>query len=582
MIKIAYILLFIVLSKDVSGQFWKNNREEEVQEEAVDDLGSLPSAEHFPYIEKFHKAVREKISGNLKEAKELFKACLEAYPHDDAVYFALGEIAKEQKLKSEALEYFIKAHNRDTANIHYIQEIAYLQFDKAQFDKAVVNFKKLTDHEPRHPQWLYGYAQSLLFEKEYEEAIKIFNQFEDQVGPIPEVTMTKVELYEITGEEDKIDKELLKLKQSNPQNLDVLKNIIGYYEEKGNEKKAVELIKELVEKEPNNGVAHFILSQNFIKNKEYDNFYNSALIVAKSEEVKIEDKIMLFQPIFTEDIISKNKVLSITENLVEIHPENARIIGLHAEVLTEQGKTKDAALYFEKALQLEDSEYQLWVNTLAFFSAFKEYELLHKYGEKGVELFPSLPFMYYSAAEGSIYAGAIDEALEYLEMGLMYVIDDEEQLGKITLRKGQAYYQNNLFKEGDEAFDKTLNLLKDEGVKLHISYLKAKMEKDLKNGLRVAEEIMNKRNLGARNYYEIGYILMKNDNLDRAEKFLTTAVKESVYNAEIYDLLGDVQLLRKKTDKAIKSWEKALENESRNKNIPKKIEDKKYYAPNYY
>ena len=582
MIKFAYILLFFVLSKEVSGQFWKNNREEELQEEAVDDLGSLPTAEHFPYIEKFHKAVREKISGNLKEAKQLFKECLEAYPHDDAVYFALGEIAKEQKLKSEALDYYIKAHQRDTANIHYIQEIAYIQFDKAQFDKAVVNFKKLVEHEPRHPQWLYGYAQSLLFEKDYEEAIKIFNKFEDQIGPVPEVTMTKVELYEVIGKEDKIDEELLKLKQANPQNLDVLKNIIGYYEEKGNEEKAIELIKELVEREPNNGVAHFILSQNFIKNKEYDNFYTSALIVAKSEEVEVKDKILLFQPIFTENIISGNKILNITKNLIEVHPENARIIGLHAEILTEQGRTKEAASHFEKALQLEDSEYQLWVNTLAFFSAFKEYELLHKYGEKGTELFPSLPFMYYSAAEGSIYAGEIDEALDYLEMGLMYVIDDDEQLGKITLRKGQAQYLKNSFAEGDQSFEKAMSLLKDDGVTLHIAYLKATKDKELKNGLKVAEQIMNKRNLGARNYYEIGYILMKNNQLDRAEKFLTTAIKETTYSAEIHDLLGDVQLKREKTNEAIKSWKNAIESESRNKNIPKKIEDKKYYAPSYY
>ncbi len=58
----------------------KNTKEEELKTEAISDLPALRSEEQFPYVEKFHQAVREKLAGNLKESKKLFLECLEHYP----------------------------------------------------------------------------------------------------------------------------------------------------------------------------------------------------------------------------------------------------------------------------------------------------------------------------------------------------------------------------------------------------------------------------------------------------------------------------------------------------------------------
>jgi tetratricopeptide (TPR) repeat protein len=583
-IKIVLFLIAFFCFQFANAQFWKNNYEESIKEQATDDVDALPlSASDFPYIDKFHEAVREKVAGNYAEAKALFKECVGNYRYQDAVYFGLAEIAKRQKLKTEALEYFIKAHEEDPENLHYIQEMTYLQYEKAEFEKAKVNFDKLVNAQPRNPQWLYGYAQTLMYVRDYEKALDIFNKFQDVMGPVPEVTMTKIDLLEQLGKEELIEEELLLLKRSQPQNLEILKMVIGFYEERGEEQKAINLIKELVESDPENGVAHIILAKNYYEERDFENYFKSCLIVAKSPDVKIHDKILLVQPLFSFEEFPAEKILEITTNLAESHPQEARILMLHAESLIDAGQSQEAISYYRQALKFESSDYEIWINTLAVLSAFREYEALQAEGELAMSYFPTLPFVYYMAAEGSIGVGDPDEAISILETGQMYVIDDPQQNAKFDMRLGHAYYAKKNFKKGDEYFKKALSVLSQPSDQLKLAYIRAQFDQQSLANKKIAEEVMNIPDLGGNTYYEVAFILMQNKEYDRAKRFLKTGIEElNGYKAELFDLLGDLLFKLDEKEAAIKNWELAKEKGSRNKELNNKIEQSKYYAPKYF
>src|SRR5690554_8149175 len=140
---ISFILFF---SLTAIGQRGKNKS---LQEEALDDIEVLSSKNH-PYIELFHKAVREKMSGNFTEAKKLFNDCLKERQDDDAVYFGLAEIAKSENNIPVALENFKKAYAIDPNNNVYLQELAYMHAERANFEEAELLFKKMCQLEPRN------------------------------------------------------------------------------------------------------------------------------------------------------------------------------------------------------------------------------------------------------------------------------------------------------------------------------------------------------------------------------------------------------------------------------------------------
>ena len=556
--------------------------EQIIQEQAKDDL-TVFSQQDYPYLEKFHNAIVMKFGGNITEAKRLLKECLAEKPNDDAVLFALGEISKSQNIRSEALSYFLLAQKIDPKNRHYTQEIAYLQFEKADFKNAAINFKQLVEWEPRHVEWIYAYGQTLLYNQEYEEAIKIFNQMEDQIGPIPEVTMIKVDLYRDLGKPEMIEKELLNLKKVFPDDLDILKAVIGYYEESEQSEKAISLIRELVEQDPKNGVAQFILAKNAIENKDYVQFMNSVPVVMGSGDIQLHDKMLLVQH-FDElnNTFTKEQLLAM-DQLVLAHPTKARAHAMRAEVYNNQGKTKEAILSYRNALKKENTEFRLWTSVLAIESAYKEYTALYEDAKEAITYFPTLPFVYYAAAEGALQLNKLDEATEYLNQGELYILDDATQNGRYAMRYGEIEFAKGNVKKGTEYFEKALRI-DNSSILIKSTYALAlaNAEVQLDKAEKLLKPFYTEEQTHTAFYTALATVYIKKKEYDKAIELLLQALQNVDYTAEMNDLLGDAYLFNGDIDNAVKAWSTAKENESRNKVIDKKINETKYYAPRYY
>lgn len=561
----------------------KGKSAEQIMQDQVKDDLTVFSQQDYPYLEKFHEAIVMKYSGNTTEAKRLLKECLAEKPNDDAVHFALGEIAKNQNIRSEALIHFQAAQKIDSQNRHYMEEIAYLQFEKADFKNAAASFKQLVEWEPRHVEWIYAYGQTLLYNQDYEAAIKVFNQMEDQTGPIPEVTMMKIDLYRDLGKPELIEKDLLKLKKAFPEDLDILKAIIGYYEEESQGEKAIALIRELVEQDPENGVAHFILAKNAIDKKDYAEFMKYIRTVMGNADIQLHDKMLMTQH-FDEikEGFESEKLLAL-DALVNTHPDEARAHAMRAEVYNSQGKTKEAIASYRKALRRENAEFRLWTSVLAIESAYREYTALYEDAQEAITYFPTLPFVYFAAAEGALYLNKLDEATEFLNQGEVYIIDDESQRAKYAMRFGEIEFAKGNVKKGSEQFEKALKL-DSESIQIKSAYALAlaNAELQLSKAEKLILSFLKDDQTHTAFYSALATVYIKQKEFNKAIELLKQAVRNVEYKAEMYDLLGDVFIISGDTKNAIQSWSMAKEEESRNTRLDKKINETKYYAPRYY
>lgn len=577
-------LFFFGFTPDIHAQKKRKGKSAEqiMQEQAKDDL-IVFSQQDYPYLEKFHEAIVMKFSGNITEAKRLLKECLAEKPNDDAVLFALGEIAKNQNIRSEALIHFQAAQKIDPENRHYTQEIAFLQFEKADFKNAAINFKQLVEWEPRHVEWIYAYGQTLLYNQDYEGAIKAFNQMEDQIGPIPEVTMIKIDLYRDLGKPELIEKDLLKLKKAFPGDLDILKAVIGYYEGEGQGEKAISLIRELVEQDPENGVAHFILAKNAAEKKDYTEFMKLLPIAMASGEIQLHDKMLLTQHFDDmKEGFNEEKTIAL-DALVNAHPSEARAHAMRAEVYNNQGKTKEAILSYRKALEKDNAEFRLWTSVLAIESAYKEYQALYEDAKEAISYFPTLPFVYYAASEGALQLNKLEEATEFLNQGELYIIDDKTQTARFAMRYGEIEFAQGNVKKGIEQFEKALKI---DGESILINATFALSLANANTQLEKAEKLLmpflKEDQTHTTFFTALTTVYLKKKEYQKAINLLKQAIENVEYKAEMYDLLGDVYILNGDVNSALDSWSTARVKESRNLEIDKKINETKYYAPRYY
>lgn len=579
---VAIFFSFLFVLPAFSQRKKKKKKEETFVEQAKDDVFAITSSEQFSYLDKFHLAVREKLSGNLSEAKRLFLECVEEYPNNDAVYFALAEIAKKQKLKSEALRFLLEAQRLDPNNIFYTQEIAFLQLDKAQFEEAVVNFEQLVEREPRHVEWIYAYGQALVYSGKYKDAIGAFEKVQDIMGPIPEITMMLVELYKETKQEDEIEGLLLKLKKAFPQDLSVLKTVIGYYEESNENEKAIKLIEELVIAEPENGIAHFILASYYGEKKNDEKLFYHLPIVMKSSDVPLGEKLSLLR-LTTVNSPNDEEIEKLFELLIEEHENDLQVHSLYGDYLVGKGKPHEALVSYKIALNNEPNEFGVWATILAFQSAYKFYDALYIDAQKALEIFPTMPFAYYAAAEGAIKAGKLDEARSFLDMGEAYVLDDKKQQSRFAMRRGEIFFAQGDSKKGKEQMEKALKL-QPNSEPILVSYANnlVRFDKDYKSSEKLLYPLLKNESVGSNVYYALGNIYLQSKDYTKGIRLIETALEEVNFKAELFDLLGDLYFHNEELNKAVEAWEKAKQNQSNNRELDKKLEEKMYYAPIYF
>lgn len=574
--KLIIIATLMFFSLTLLGQKGKNKK---LQEEALDDIEVL-SSKNYPYIELFHQAVREKMSGNFTEAKKLFNDCLKEKQDDDAVYFALAEIAKTENNITAALEYFKRAYTIDPNNNVYLQELAFMHAEKANFEEAETLFKEMCEREPRNVDFIYGYSKVLIYNKKYKLAIEQLDKLQDQAGMVPELMMMKADLYSELKNPQKAEETLLELKKEFPDDLDVLKNVIGYYEQQGENEKAIRLIEELVESDPENGIAYFVLANNYLERKEIDKFLEVAPKIYQLKGVELQQKLFIFDQLKTHKKADDPILLNAIKQMYSEHPEDEYVLLNYGNALVIQKKTKEALTVFRKVIKNNPNNFEAWISVLSFESKYLEYKALYEDGNEAVTLFPTMPYVYFAASEGALRLNKAEEAMQLIAAGELYILGDNKQAAQFNMRKGQIYFHTKDYKKGIVAFEKALST--DDNSIIQINYALALVNANI--ALDVAEELLNKIDNKDKNssFYLAKAILESNKKrIKEGISILEEGIEKTFNNAELYDLLGDFQLKNQATDKALEAWRNALINESRNKVLPKKIKEVKYYAPHY-
>jgi len=558
--------------------FGQKGKNKSFQKEALDDVEVLSSV-NYPYIELFHKAVREKMSGNFTEAKKLFNDCLKERQDDDAVYFGLAEIAKSENNIPVALENFKKAYAIDPNNNVYLQELAYMHAERANFEEAELLFKKMCELEPRNVDFIYAYSKILIYNKAYELAIEQLDKLQDQTGLVPDLAIMKADLYSELKQPEKAEETLLLLRQEFPDNMEVLKSIIDYYQQQGEDEKAIRLVKELVKDDPKNGAAQYILAKHYLEQKDTNSFIEIAPKLFQLDGIDIEQKLFVFAQL--NDILWSDDsiIFDAAKEMYINYPEDGGVIYNYANALAMHHKSKEAVSIYRKVIKKEPSNFRSWHRVLSFERSYLEYQALYEDGMEAINLFPSIPFAYYSAATGALGLNKPDEAIQLLAAGELYLLDDTEQSALFNMLKGQIYFHKKEYKKGIIAFEKARSM-DDLNDKIKENYALSLARANIATD--VALEQLEKTEIKSKEYYMAKAIIQVNDKqIDDAIETIELGIEKVFSRAELYDLLGDLHYKNNAPQKAKEAWEEAEKYESRNKVLSKKIKEVKYYAPNY-
>ena len=222
-------------------------------------------------------------------------------------------------------------------------------------------------------------------------------------------------------------------------------NLIFLYSEQGNTEKAFEAAKNLLKNNPKSELVHLALYKFYLDEGNSAEAIQSMKIVFASEEVDKETKYKVLGDFI--QFVNENPQFEseLAEIVTQFSVENGRVYEKLGDYYTIKNRKEDALAAYEKGIANDTDNYNLLKNTLLLQIDFKKYEAAEKLSSDGLEIFPAQALLYLLNGVANNGLNNSDAAIESLETGLDFILEDPKmehdfynQLNLAYTKKGDA------------------------------------------------------------------------------------------------------------------------------------------------
>ena len=514
------------------------------------------------YIRQFHSGVRNMLNEQHEAAIQDFKACLAKQPNDAAVHYALFQTYLKQDRYEEAAYHTEQAAKLDPKNLHYKRELAFMlqQLGKAQ--EAATVFEGLLNAEPKNIDYYSGALKCYDQLQKPAKSYALIEKMEQQLGENPSTILEKFRLLQQMGKSKESVALLEAARITFPSEPSILANLVDHYFRIQDYSAGFGLLKDLVEADPNNGVALLMYGEMLYRSGKVDEgkkyLHKGILAEGPSLDQKMNILIMLVNE--NKQASADPKLEPLVQYMTQNFPNEAKAHSIAGDYYYVAGQPNAAINNYRQTLRCDPNLYPVWNQVLILEFEQGRWSDLQKDASACAELFPSqaLPFFFKGLTLNR--SGAFAAAIESLETAKSVLIKDNALLAEVLCQLGVANF-------GQKNNEKALALFKEAmtlgqgNLLIELNYLHelAKYQIEAtKTNERLAELAIqfgaNPRCLfeNAYSFFQLGQYKMSLDWLQKIQdpKFVQSAVYQ--------ELLGDVYFHLGQVQEAVSCWQKAL------------------------
>ncbi|MCM8816216.1 MAG: tetratricopeptide repeat protein [Candidatus Omnitrophica bacterium] len=393
----------------------------------------------------------------------------------------------------------------DTARKYYIQGLLYET--TGDFENALAQYKKSVETSPDN-SFIYGkIARTLLKQKRYSEAEKMFlnaikldekdaenylnlgltyyymKYYEKAITSMekglrikeyPSYRMHLCDLYTLTGNYEKAFDSYKILIDSFPSNFLLYYNSGLILEKQDKNKEAEEYFKKAIKLQPNFAKSYIALANIYEKQNnlaEAITNYNKAIEISQEDPLPYEKlvEIYLKQNNFKE---AENVLTKVVKKNIQSSKLN-QILGF---ISFQNKKYSDAEIFYKRALMIkEDSE--TWFNLGVVYDKMENKKEMEKCMRRAIEIDPNyhlaLNYLGYSLL---LQDKNIDEAFKMIKKA----VEIEPENGAYLDSLGWAYFKKGNYKTAEKFLLKAQQKEKDPEIYEHLGYLYYRMNNHIK------------------------------------------------------------------------------------------------------
>ena len=403
------------------------------------------------YIRQFHSGVRNMLNEQYEIAIQDFNSCLKKQPKDAAVHYALFQIYLRQDRYEQAAYHTEQAATLDPKNLHYKRELAFMYQQLGKHQDAASVFEFLLKADPKNIDYYSGALRSYNELNKPGKAYALIEKMEQQIGENPNTILEKFRLLQQMGK----DKEGIALLESArlrfPSEPSILANLVDHYFRRQNYTAGFGLLKDLVEADPENGVALLMYGEMLYRSGKIDEgkkfLHRGILAQGPSLDQKMNILIMLVNEKQQGNIDPALEPLVLY--MTTTFPNEAKAHSIAGDYFYVAGQTNKAIESYRQTLRCDPNLFPVWNQVLILEFDQERWSDLQKDAMTCAELFPSYPIPFYFKGYLLNRAGSYTEALDNFSLAKGVLINDNALLAEIYMQEGNAYLGLN---KNDQAF----------------------------------------------------------------------------------------------------------------------------------
>lgn len=399
--------------------------QEEVESVEInqDDLGDVSSS----FKEAFFNALAEKAKGNHDRAIEMLGNCARMEPTSGAIQFELAKNHFANKDYPKAEE-SIKKGLELTGQNEWMLDLLFEIYDtQKDYEKAVPVMEQLAQMNDNYEEFLPTLYYRI---GEYDKSLQSLDDIDAKQGNNDSRrnalrrSLESRQQQEVRNENniESLEAEIAK----NPKNEQAYINLIYMHGRNGDKDAVFEVAQDFERNVPKSDAAHLALYKIYIENGSTDEGIASLEKILTSDSIDKETKMKVLQ-----DFISMSDGNLELETAVpqaidwladDVEDPNAyRAMG---DFYLKKKDTAQAISFYEKGLELDSNNVDLIKSVALLTIDIKDYEKTVSFTNTAIEKFPAQPLFYLLNAVAHNYLNAPDKAIESLEMGQSYLLDE--------------------------------------------------------------------------------------------------------------------------------------------------------------
>ncbi len=389
----------------------------------------------------FYESLKQRGIENYDKAIIAIQKCIEKDNSNPVFYHELGKNYLDLKQYAEAEIAFKKAIELNPNERWYLNGLYDVYYQTKDFQKSIPVVQKLISFDSNMNEDL---VSLYMYTNQHDKALNLLKEMESTSVLSQSMEYYKLKIQSSNAVSKPEVKELENLIRKNPKVEQNYIDLMMLYSTSNQEEKAFEVAKELAKEIPNSDWAHVSLFKFYLVNNEIDNAKKSMFKIFKNKSIdkRIKHRILNEFLIVT---IGTNEHDTALEEAVDYFANDNDInvskeIGKFFYNKKEYVKTE---LYLKKGIQKEPNDIESVLLLLDVESILEKFEEVKKTATNYIDLYPTFAKLYFYAGLANYKLNKHKEAIDQLEMGLEFIVEDLPLENQFYLLLAETYKQNN-------------------------------------------------------------------------------------------------------------------------------------------